>query len=103
MAKDQITFSQSPLSHDMEQVKCMVFYVLRLGGLEPHKGRTVQLSDRPGQVYYGKHRDRFVQLPVCSMWGIGVLWVVMLTILTDPEQTRHGKLIHTVRKFKMSR
>ena len=47
MTEDKTSFPNSPLSLDVEQVRCMLLTVLRMGGQEPQQGKTMQLSDRP--------------------------------------------------------
>ena len=64
------------------------------GWVEHHKGSTVQLNVRPGEVFYGKHKDRFVQLPVRSMLGNGLSWAFMLTA----SRSQWGKLAMEARR-----
>ena len=42
----------------------------------------------------------FVYLPVCVMWGNGISWALMLTILSNPQWTGQ-RVTHTVKKFKV--
>ena len=68
--------------------------MLRQGGQVKYNHEDVVLSDAPGSVYYGSHKDQYVQLPVCCMWGL------MLTILSDPKRTgKHTS--HRVKKFSV--
>ena len=71
MEEDNGLFLYSPLSLDVEQVRCTLKDVLGLGGQDPYKETTVTLSDRPGMEYFGSHKDCYLPLPVCLMWGKG--------------------------------
>lgn len=56
-------------------------------------------------MFYGKHKDQFVELLVHYMWGNRLSWAFMLTILAGPvKQAGHGgKMTHTIRKFTVQR
>ena len=41
-----------------------------------------------------------MQLPVHVMWGNGISWALMLTILSDPQWTGH-RTSHSVNKFQV--
>ena len=98
MAEDNDVFPYSPLSLDVEQVRCTPNDVHQLGGQQSYKKSSVTLNDRPRDEYFGTDKDRYVQLPVLVMWGNGISWAVMLTILSDPQGTEH-KTSHNVKKF----
>ena len=100
MAEDNETFLYSPLSLGVEQVPCTMKDVLRLGGQQSYKKSAVTLSDQPGNKYCGNHKDRYVQPPVRLMWGNRISWALMLTILSDPQRTRH-RTSHSVNKFQV--
>ena len=72
--------------------------MLRLGGQQSYPKSSVTLSDYPGDEKFGAHKDRYVQLPVCVMMGKGLTWAVMLTVLTEPQQTG-SKIFHRVKTF----
>ena len=92
----------SPLSLDVEQVRCTLKDMLPLAEQIPYDRSSVVLSDSPGTDYYGAHKDRYVQLPIRVMIGNGIMWALMITILTNPTHVRHGRWKkHTVRKFKV--
>ena len=57
------------------------------------------LSDRPGEEYFGSHKDFYLQLLVHVMWGNGISWALMLTILSNPQRTGH-KTTQSIKKFK---
>ena len=60
------------------------------------------LSNSPGKEYFGAHKDRYVQLPICVMIGNRVRWLLMITILTNPKQDGHSmRRRHTFKKFKV--
>ena len=59
----------SPLSFNVEEVRCTLQDVFQLAGKQPHKGSTVQLSINLGLEQFGRHKDRYVQLPCRTMWG----------------------------------
>ena len=105
MAEDRISFPNAPLSLDVEQVQCTLLDVLQLAGVEHHEGSTVKLNMRLGDMFYGKHKDQFVELLVHYMWGNRLSWAFMLTILAGPvKQAGHGgKMTHTIRKFTVQR
>ena len=64
MAKDNNTFPHSPLSLDVEQVRCTLKDVLRLRGQKSYKKPAVTLSDPPpGRVL------REPQGPLCAAPG----------------------------------
>ena len=86
MKEDNDAFPCSPLSFDIEQVRCTLKDVLWLGGQVRYGHEDVVLSDAPGSEYYGSHKDLYVQLPVRCVWGNGVTWGLMLTILSDPKR-----------------
>ena len=98
MAEDNDVLPYSSLSLDVEQVRCTLKDVLRLGGQQSYKKSSVTLSDRPGDEHFGTHKDPYNHLSVRVMWGNGVSWAVMLTILSDPQRTGH-KTSHNVKKF----
>ena len=68
------------------------------GGQQSYKKPAVTLSDHPGDEYFGKHKDCYVQLLVCVMWGNEISWALKLTILSDSQRTRHGTS-HSMTKF----
>ena len=84
LAKDQEQMPGAPLSLDVEQVPCTLMDVFEICGQRAHKGDSVRLHTKPGPEYHGRHADRHVQFPCRLMWGNGVTWAVMVTILTDP-------------------
>ena len=93
MAEDQATMPGSPLSLDVEEVRCMLQDVLELAGL-PHRDDSVRLSINPGLEHFGQHKDHYVQFPCRTMWGNGINWALMITILTNPEKS--GKRVSHV-------
>ena len=100
MEEDSKVFPYTPLSLDMEQVRCTLKDVLRLGGQQSYQKSSVTLSDHPGDEKFGAYKDQYVQLPVRVMWGNGLSWALMLTILTKPQRTS-GKTSHRVKKFEV--
>ena len=84
LAKDQAEMPGAPLSLDVEQVPCTLMDVYDIAGQRAHKGDYVRLHTRPGPERHGRHADRNVQFPCRVMWGNGLTWAVMVTILTDP-------------------
>ena len=67
MKEDNDAFPCNPLSFDVEQVRCTLKDVLRLGGQVKYNHEDVVLSDAPGSEYYRTHKDWYVQLPVRCM------------------------------------
>ena len=100
MAEDSKVSPKTPLSLDVEQVRCTLKDVLRLGGQQSYPKSSVTLSDHPGDEKFEAHRDRYVQFPVCVMWGNSLSWALMLTILAEPQRTG-GKTSHRVKKFEV--
>ena len=98
LAKDQEQMPGAPLSLDVEQVPCTLMDVFEICGQRPHKGDFVKLHTKPGPDHHGRHADRHVQFPCRLMWGNGLTWAVMVTILTDPV-TRGNHTTHSVKKF----
>ena len=74
--------------------------VLRLGGQQSYLKSAVTLSDHPRDKKCGAHNDRYIQLLVRVMWGNGLSWAVMLTILTEPQRTG-SKTSHRGKKFEV--
>ena len=58
MAEDNDIFPYSPLSLDVEHVRCTLKDVLRLGGQQSYKKSSVTLSDRPGSHVHKKCQER---------------------------------------------
>ena len=58
MAEDNATMPNSPLSLDVEQVRCTLKIVLRLADQIPYEKNSVVLSDSPGSNNFGVHQDR---------------------------------------------
>ena len=100
LAKDQEQMPGAPLSLDVEQVPCTLMDVFEICGQRRHKGDYVKLHTKPGPDYHGRHADRHIQFPCRLMWGNGVTWAVMVTILTDPV-TKGNHTTHEVKKFKV--
>ena len=98
LRRDQAEMPGSPLSLDVEQVVCSLMDVLDLAGKRDHRGDHVKLHPRPGPDYYFSRPDKSYQFPCRIMWGNGVTWAIMLTILTNPKKTKEG-VDHIVRKF----
>ena len=90
----------APLSLNVEQVQCTLMDVFDLAGQRAHEGEYVHLHTKPGHEYHGRHSDRNVQFPCRLMWGNGLTWAVMVTILTDPV-TRDNRTTHRVKKFEV--
>ena len=85
MAEDNTAMPNSPLSLDVEQVCCTLKDVLCLAEQVPYDRSLVILSDSNGKEFFGAHKDRYVQLPICVMIGNGVLQSLMITILTNSK------------------
>ena len=98
LAKDQAEMPGAPLSLDVEQVPCTLMDVFDIAGRRAHKGEYVRLHTRPGREHHRRHADRNVQFPCRVMWGNGLTWAVMVTILTDPV-TRDNRTTHRVKKL----
>ena len=81
----------SPLSLDVEQVRCRLKDALRLVEQIPYDRNSVVLSDSLGSNNFGVHKDRYVQLPICAMVGNGISWALMITILTNPTRDGHSR------------
>ena len=84
MAEYQAAMPGAPLSLDVEEVRCTLQDVLELAGHLPHRDDSFKLSINPGLERFGQHKDRYVQFPCRTMWGNGITWVLMITILTNP-------------------
>ena len=67
MAEDNEVFPYTPLSLNVEQVRCTLKDMLRLGGQQSYSKSAVTLSDHPGDEKFGAHKDLYVQLPVRVM------------------------------------
>ena len=63
MAEDNMAMPNSPLSLDVEQVRCTLKDVLRLAEQVPYDRSSVVFSDSPGKEYFRAHKDRYVRLP----------------------------------------
>ena len=100
MAEANKVFPYTPLNLDVEQGRCTLKDVLRLGGHQAYKKTSVTLSDCPGDEHYGAPKDRYVQLLVRVMWGNCMSWALVLTILAEPQRTG-GKTSHSVKKFEV--
>ena len=99
-AEDRISFPNKPLSLNVEKVQCTLLDVFRLAGVQPHKGSIVQLSLRLGNMFYGRHKDRFVQLPVRTTQHVWK-WPVIGIYAHNHKAGHGGKMFHTTRKFNI--
>ena len=56
------------------------------------------LHDKPARECHGQHKDWHMQFPCRLMWGNGVTWALMVTILTNPR-SEDQRVTHCVKKF----
>ena len=98
LRRDQAEMPGSPLSLDVEQVVCTLMDVLDLTGQRDHRSHRVKFHSRPGSEYHNHSPDSNFAFPCRLMWGNGVSWAVMVTILTNPRKI-NGRVEHTVEKF----
>ena len=100
MVEDNEAMPNSPLSLEVEQVRCTLRDVLCSAGQQPYKKSMVTLSNSQGKEYYGMHRDRFLQLPARVMIGNGISRALMITILSNPKRiSSSSRKTHRVKKF----
>ena len=67
MAEDNDVFPYTPLSLDIEQVRCTLKDVLQLVGQQSYKKTSVTLSDRPGDEHFGAHMDCYSPFASCGV------------------------------------
>ena len=102
MAQDNAAMPNSPLFLDVKQVRCTLKDVLHLAEQISYDRSMVTLSDAPGKEYFGNHKDRYMQLPVCVMIGNEITWSLMISILLNTKWTGSSSMrTHMVRKFQV--